>query len=969
MSSGCRQVQSSIIRMNRRMNNRCSSLSTSLFSQGRRSLATYFDGGDGMQIRMPNQKRTLTMHQIKRSMNGISSYNTSGIGNNISLSLSSSRYFTSSTSPEDEKVSNSSSKEAQLFLDFKEKLTKYAKKGNLNKMQDIIDQMNNADNLDIINVLSSSRSGSGGSGSVGGKVKHKVTRLTLDAATLSAVFDAYEHAQSEVLDGLQLDTDGIITANFDDNDSDTERDTITKTDAASITDMENMEKIQKQNKDILNHAWQITNDVDDLLQEYTELHRVLSQDGPDGNPCQLRTEHFELVISTWERLQRASLDASIYANENVTTTLDAKEGTKSIIQPQKGMPQRATHHLEVMERLALLHGESRMVIGVGRVRGGGQSYPIAPSVETYNTILSMLGRSKEHLRHHRADSIVRKILCAGSKKERDSTRSNTSTGAGTVISTILGVVPNVETYRLMIRAWGSVGGDSVLDLVSDSNSADDSHSYHSKKVIGKAAFNAQNYLIQMQRLMENDMQNTNYRAFAAGEVEEDNDDDAVDGRNDEDDDIEIIEWSDFEPTLDDYLVVFRAWSKAGQAMMAGKRAHDLLRKMEALTRIGMTQVKPNVDCYKYTLQAISESAPKNVNEFAAENILKRMEENGLVPDSDCFTYAIKAWCKTVKSNSISQKVMQEKATKAHELLEQMEEMYYRSGSVEVRPTTVDYNNVIGAWSSIPSSKYSVEKADGLLTKMELKYKDGDMLMMPTDSSYFHVLRAWDSSPKDAEVMLDGAMDTFARMKAQYEDGNDACKPNTHCYNVLLSVCRRKNLQNANENDRRKALKCVVNTVKAMRSSPHTKPTSMTYHMLLEAFNVLLKRGEKEHERTIESIFKRCCKEGLVDQKVLNTFSRIAPYDIFKRVVISGASAHANERVMSLLSDSGAREISTSATDTFYVPSSWTSKTEIRSPLKIDGTFDHSYTYRAVTKHKMRRLRRKDNQSLLVGGRS
>jgi len=140
---------------------------------------------------------------------------------------------------------------------------------------------------------------------------------------------------------------------------------------------------------ILNDAWQITNDVDDLLQENVARKNI-----------HLRTQHFQTVIEAWDQLMFA------YDKMNIS---------------KKGIPQRATYQLEMMERMAL-----------------NNMMHLAPTIDTYNTVLNMWGRSKEHLLASMSESIMRRI--------------DGSQGiASTVISEKLKVRPNAETYRIMIR--------------------------------------------------------------------------------------------------------------------------------------------------------------------------------------------------------------------------------------------------------------------------------------------------------------------------------------------------------------------------------------------------------------------------------------------------------------------------------------------------------------------------------------
>ena len=632
----------------------------------------------------------------------------------------------------------------------------------------------------------------------------------LSSETINSIFDAYTKAQLDLLDQLP-DTPG-----------------------------------EKDTSVILDDAWQITSDVDDLLQEY----------GARKN-SHLNAQHFEKIIQAWDRIMLA------YEKMNVQ---------------KKGFPQRATYHIEVMERLAL---NNNMI-------------HLSPTIDTYNTVLHMWSRSQEHSLTSMTESIMRRI--SGSYLSQGSTQTN--------ISENFRVEPNAETYRIMIRSWSRVVNDVAL----------------SKRKIGNAAFNATGYLMKMQSMMEK-------------------------------------EDSDFEPTLEDYKVVLGAWSKGRYAKYAGKRALSLLKKMEgyATSENEFTNVKPDVACYESVLLAMSESKAEYLKGlgYQAEDILTRMEVNALVPTTNCFMYAIKIWSNSACRNELTQKEIFDDAQKTHQLLDRMSQMHDRSGLVVVKPTTVDYNNVMRAWSRC-SSRDAVRTVKHLLSKLEKQYAEGDSGMMPNHESYLYVIQALGNSP-DVQYQTEGVLDVLSQMKEQYNNGNDACKPNIICYNAVIAACGTRSLKSASEQEKREVLKCVIEIVQQLRKNKEIEPTSKTYNLTLEAFDRLLDRKSPEFKKIVDSVFFMCCNEGLVDDNVIKTFHRVAPHEVYRRSVLSKASP-----------DFEIDETS----QTLFLPEEWTRNINgirQRIPLAVDGRFVHARSP-SVSEHKMRRLRKKQNKSLLQGGR-
>ncbi len=293
------------------------------------------------------------------------------------------------------------------------------------------------------------------------------------------------------------------------------------------------------------------------------------------------------------------------------------------------------------------------------------------------------------------------------------------------------------------------------------------------------------------------------------------------------------------------------------------------------------------------------------------------------------------------------------AIEAQSVLERMEEMYYRSGSVVVRPTTLDYNNVITALSKCGASG-AAQRAERLLAKMESKYHDGDVLLMPNSESYIKTMLAFKNS-RNVEEHVDGCRAIFERMVAQYQNGNHACKPTVESYNTLIMLCGSYNFVDAKEEDKRKALECVVDTVNKMRASDEVELNAMTHHMLLCSFGNLLPRASREQAKAVESIFMKCRADGFVDNRVLKTFHRVAPYDVFRRCAVHYAK----------------QENSSDSTKGLYLPLDWsrniTGKRPI-IPMSGDGNFAGA-RQSILNERKMRRLRTRKNQRLLQGGRT
>jgi hypothetical protein len=344
-----------------------------------------------------------------------------------------------------------------------------------------------------------------------------------------------------------------------------------------------------------------------------------------------------------------------------------------------------------------------------------------------------------------------------------------------------------------------------------------------------------------------------------------------------------------------------------------------------------------------------------------ERILSRIKENGLTPDSECYSYAIKTWSSAAQHNELTTEEIYSFASKANNFLDEMSQMYLKSGTVLIRPTTVDYDNVLRAWSKCQLNGVA-EKVEVLLRKMEQLNGDGDIGLLPSRNSYLYAIKSWKNSPNTSKK-IEGAMNALNLYKAQYtKRGNDNCKPSVDCFNAFVSVCGSQNLQSASDEVKRQGLKCLLDIIHEMRNLDQNDghPESSTYNLLLEAFAVLLAKGSKEYQKAVESAFTMCRKEGLVDDKVLKTFHRVAPYESYRKLVLSAAYPRIN-------SDG------TVSSDTMLLPDEWSRNTTSfdkfrNSPLSLDGRLVYERS-KTVSEHKNRRLRKRVNQSILRGGRT
>jgi len=498
-----------------------------------------------------------------------------------------------------------------------------------------------------------------------------------------------------------------------------------------------------------------------------------------------------------------------------------------------------------------------------------------------------------------------------------------------------GVRPTVETYNKVIEAWGNSGeyafaplAQAVYERMENGPAAHLDIRPNDKTIrtmvrvwarsdLKNAAFHATGHLMKLQELLE------------AGAEE-------------------------MEPTLDDYLTILKCWATA-EDKHAARRAQTVLKQMERLYLNRTSDVRPTVACYRYVLIAMSNSRLSGLGP-KADDLMSRMEDRLLVADSTCFGATIKVW-----SNSACHKDTknaQPDAERADDVLQQMKEMYHRSSQIVVKPVTCNYNDVLRAYSMCKGDDSAAWRAEELLDEMNELAREGDTNVMPDTDSYISTMNALARSKLPDKIaksmrLLNQIIDRFQQASGGEKEAAVA-KPTVDCYHAMVKVCA--SIRGASSEERSVALRTAIRTVKMLKESDECSTNSETYRQLIEASGKLLSPGTSEQTQALKAVFTNCCRDGLVDDKVLKQFRKAAPTDLYEETVLfnSKTSSDANGMVL---------------------PEGWTRNIghKVRTadgrkpqPLSPDVGF---VVTPSMVDYKMRRLRSRKNQRLLRGGRS
>lgn len=383
---------------------------------------------------------------------------------------------------------------------------------------------------------------------------------------------------------------------------------------------------------------------------------------------------------------------------------------------------------------------------------------------------------------------------------------------------------------------------------------------------------------------------------------------------------------------------------------SARRAQTVLNAMEKLVKHKKTEVRPDMDCYKYVLIAMSRSKVSDVGANVFD-LFNTMEEDRIFPDTACFDAAIETFKNCSRRSKAEDAETYSNA--AETMLKRMEREHDRSSVSTVLPSSITYTNVIQALS-IRKTKKAAVNADRLLKKMEEQYAKGNESMKPTRDSYVGVVHAYGNS--GAESSFIHANEVFQRMIEQYSNGNEAAKPDVCAYHALIRACARAANNTSSPDQQRQALVLSIATIQDMKKSDINRPNSKSYLLLLQCCIQLLPSGS-ERAKALRSIFRSCCKDGLVDQQVLNEFQLAVSPDMYHNEVVH--SAHDYNGIKAL-PESWTRNLG------YRVRTQTEDGVSKRNPIiSVTGAVIASTAY---NDHRMRRRWSKVNQKLLQGGR-
>lgn len=313
--------------------------------------------------------------------------------------------------------------------------------------------------------------------------------------------------------------------------------------------------------------------------------------------------------------------------------------------------------------------------------------------------------------------------------------------------------------------------------------------------------------------------------------------------------------------------------------------------MEKLFTQKKTTVRPDLDCYRFVLNAMSRSTTPEIGSNI-HTLFKAIEDNQLFPDTECFDLAIATLANCTQQSNGDESYEYSKMTER--MLIQMEKESERSSVSVVKLSSKSYTNVIQALAA-RHTKHAAEKSAALLKRMEVEFAAGDESMRPTRSSYIGVINAFGSSGSGKSFIK--ANEVLQRMISQHSNGNDAARPDACSYHAVIRACAGVSAAKTTSPGREKeALMLAISTVQDMKKSEHVHPTAKSYLLLFRCCINLLPEGN-EREKVLCSVFRSCARDGLVSQKMLQEFQSAISAEVYHREVVSNAPYFDKVRVI------------------------------------------------------------------------
>jgi hypothetical protein len=373
------------------------------------------------------------------------------------------------------------------------------------------------------------------------------------------------------------------------------------------------------------------------------------------------------------------------------------------------------------------------------------------------------------------------------------------------------------------------------------------------------------------------------------------------------------------PTTEDYNCMLESWARAGEGEFGAERCEQILTQMQESYEAGDARVQPNLDSFKCVIQAWKHAGGSTLSSFRAQRILEWMVslyqqgKNDLaMPDQMCFDTVLQSWSRNSHKMAPSY---------AEKLLVTMEKLGHATGSQKLRPRTLSFNAVLGAWGRASNNHKDTHKpweratdilgfmenayynegntlvepdrvsyhitmgtlarsndpkaapkADEVLRFVERQHKEGKLSWKPDTLLFNHAMACWAHSNKKGAYRK--ARSILDRQTYHFKNGCEQCRPDVYGYTSVLSTCAA---EPSDKTEKAKAFKVAVSTFQHLKRNQeeYGSPNHVTYGTMLKCVAHLLPLGSPERQNWTKRLFQECASEGLVGGMVLSRMREAA----------------------------------------------------------------------------------------------
>lgn len=346
-----------------------------------------------------------------------------------------------------------------------------------------------------------------------------------------------------------------------------------------------------------------------------------------------------------------------------------------------------------------------------------------------------------------------------------------------------------------------------------------------------------------------------------------------------------------------FNTVLHAWA-VSEKRGSATRAQRLFDHMKKLYQAGNYDVKPDVFSYASVISALAKTGDNHITKNIevdssfverALNLFDEMERLFVAGDEDLRPNAVVF---SAVINALARSQRKDSARQAHDLLLKMKNQYCKNEKDDM----ICYSSLIGAYSR-SEEKYAAEfavellnhmvnndlrpnsqtycsvitalgrhdkaeEAQMILEDMEIMFASGNDDVQPNTIIFNAVIGAWARSSDILKV--DKAQSLLQRMEAESAKGSTMNEPDIITYNSVINTAANSF---GSRKLKKKAILVAMDNFKKVLFFDNIQQTSITYFLCVKAIRKLRSPGTT-HDEILSKVFKLCCRDGLVNQRIL-----------------------------------------------------------------------------------------------------